>query len=77
MKQPRANKNIRYRVVEPGHDKLGAQIALQNIAHDKEKFVLIEAVVDDNLICSHCATRHSSQGAASGKASAFTNGNRQ
>ena len=60
IRQPRVNKNIRYRIVDIGHDNLGAQITLQNIENDKDKFMFFEAVVDNNFIYSHSATRHSS-----------------
>ena len=62
-KQPRVNVNLRYRITNIEQDELGAQITLQNIANDEDKFMLFEAVVDNNFIYSYCATCHSSQGA--------------
>ena len=64
IKQPRVNVNLRYRITNIEQDELGAQITLQNIANDEDKFMLFEAVVDNNFIYSYCATCHSSQGAS-------------
>ena len=62
IKQPRVNKNIRYRSVEIGNDKLEDQITLQGIAKEEDEVMLFEALVDSNFIYSYCATCHSSQG---------------
>ena len=40
------------------------QIAVQNIAHADDTFMLFEAVVDNNFTYSYCATCHASQGAS-------------
>ena len=64
IKQPRVNVNLRYRITNIEQDELGAQITLQNIANDEDKFRLFEAVVANNFIYSYCATCHSSQGAS-------------
>ena len=64
IKQPRVNVNLRYRITSIEQDELGAQITLQNIANDEDKFMLFEPIVDANFIYSYCTTCHSSQGAS-------------
>ena len=65
--EPRENKNIRYRIIEREYANLGAQISLQNIIKDEDKFILFEAGVDKNFIYfmySYCVTCYASQGAS-------------
>ena len=64
IKQPKVNVNLRYKITNIELDELGAQITLQNIANDEDKFMLFEASIDNNFIYSYCATCHSSQGAS-------------
>ena len=64
IKNPRVNKNIRYRITNIVKDKLGMQITLQNIADAENEFMLFEPTVDANFIYAHCATCHSSQGSS-------------
>ena len=56
IKQPRVNANLRYRITSIEQDELGAQITLQNIANDEDKFMLFDPIVDANFIYSYCAT---------------------
>ena len=67
IKQPRVNKTIRYRIVEIEYANLRAQISLQNITNDEDKFMVLEAGITKSFIYfiySYYATCYASQGAS-------------